>query len=355
MNQSQQTSQPPVTPERLMQFTFGYAPPLIIETAIHYQIFDLLDAGGKTIEQLSQATGASVRGLRILLNALVALEFLAKDVEQTYTLTLESAAFLVSNKPSFCGGLFRHISRQMLPRWLDLTEVVRTGKPTTAINQESAGTDFFQQFVNDIFPTSFPAAQVLAKVLDVANVEQSLDVLDLAAGSGVWGITIAQQSPKIHVTAVDWAGVIPVTKKNAERFGLTDRYKCIEGDLLIAAFGTGYHLAILGHIIHSEGEVRSRQLLHKVFEALAPGGTIAIAEWLVNEARTGPINGTIFAVNMLVGTDEGDTFSFAEISSWLTEVGFVNIRTVEAPGPITLDAGNQTLKLAKMSRVLSRN
>ena len=336
MNQSQQMSHPPVTPDRLMQFAFGYAPTLIIETAIRHHVFDLLDTGARTIEQLSQATGTSLRGLRGLLNALVALEFLAKDTEQAYTLTPESAAFLVSTKPSFQGGLFKHTSGQLLPKWLELTEVVRTGKPATTINQEAAGTDFFQQFVNDIFPLSYPAAQVLAEVLDVAHAEQLLNVLDLAAGSGVWGLTIAQQSPQVHVTALDWAGVIPVAKKNAERLGLTDRVKYLEGDLLTTAFGTGYHLAILGHIIHSEGEVRSRQLLHKVFEALATGGTIAIAEWLVNEDRTGPINATIFAVNMLVNSEEGDTYSFAEISSWLTEVGFINSRTVEAPGPSPL-------------------
>jgi precorrin-6B methylase 2 len=329
-------SHPPVTPDRLMQFVFGYAPTLIIEAAIHHHVFDLLDAGAKTIEQLSQANGTSVRGLRILLNALVAFEFLAKDAEQAYTLTPESAAFLVSTKPSFHGGLFKHTSSQLLPKWLELTEIVRTGNPATAINQEAGGADFFQQFVNDIFPLSYPAARMLAEVLDVSHAEQLVNVLDLAAGSGVWGLTIAQQSPQVHVTAIDWAGVIPVAQKNAERFGLTDRFKCIEGDLLTTAFGTSYDLAILGHIIHSEGETRSRQLLHKVFEALTTGGTIAIAEWLVNEERTGPINATLFAVNMLVNSEEGDTYSFAEINSWLTEIGFINARIVEAPGPSPL-------------------
>lgn len=326
----------PVTPERLMQFAFGYAPTLIIEAAIHHRIFDVLDEGAKTVEQLSQSTGASIRGLRILLNALVSLEFLDKDGEQKYSLTPESAAFLVSTKPNFHGGLFRHTSSQLLPKWLELTEIVGTGKPATVINQESTGADFFQQFVNDIFPLSYPAARVLADVLNIAETKDPFRVLDLAAGSGVWGITLAQQSPQVHVTALDWAGVIPVTQQNVARLGLSDRIKCVEGDLLTANFGTGYHLATLGHILHSEGETRSRQLLGKVFEALAPGGTIAIAEWLVNENRTGPSNATIFAVNMLVNSDEGDTYSFAQISSWLTQAGFLNVRTVEAPGPSPL-------------------
>ena len=69
---------------------------------------------------------------------------------------------------------------------------------------------------------------------------------------------------------------------------------------------------------------------------MASGGTIAIAEFLVNTDRTGPVNGLFFAVNMLVNTDTGDTFSFEEISSWLTEAGFINARTIETPGPSPL-------------------
>jgi ubiquinone/menaquinone biosynthesis C-methylase UbiE len=161
-------------------------------------------------------------------------------------------------------------------------------------------------------------------------------VLDLAAGSGVWGIALAQCSDAVHVTAVDWAGVIPTTRKTVAKFGLAERFSFVEGDLLDADFGSGYHAAILGHILHSEGEERSRALLAKAFKALNSGGTIAIAEFLVNPDRTGPLNALFFAVNMLVNTDTGGTYSFEEISGWLAEAGFVNPRTLDAPGPSPL-------------------
>ena len=101
-------------------------------------------------------------------------------------------------------------------------------------------------------------------------------------------------------------------------------------------FGTGHTVATLGHILHSEGSERSRELLKKTFQALAPGGTIAIAEFLVNADRTGPLNGLFFALNMLVNTDSGDTYSFEEISGWLTDAGFTHPRTLDAPGPSPL-------------------
>jgi ubiquinone/menaquinone biosynthesis C-methylase UbiE len=315
-----------------MQFAWGYVPTLVLEAAVRHRVFDVLDAGPMDLQQVAAATGASVRGLAAIMNALVGLEFLAKDSAGLYSLTAESAAFLVSTKPAFHGGMIRHTSEHLLPKWLKLNEVVATGMPATAVNQEGPGAEFFQEFVNDIFPLSYPAAQALARHLNL----QSAKVLDLAAGSGVWGIALAQSSEQVHVTAFDWANVIPITQGTVARFGLSDRFSFIAGDLLGADFGSSYDVATLGHILHSEGEERSRALLAKTYRALAPGGTIAIAEFLVNPDRNGPVNGLFFAVNMLVNTDTGNTFSFEEISSWLTEAGFTNPRQLDAPGPSPL-------------------
>ena len=326
----------PVTPERIMQLAWGHTPPLILEAAIRHRVFDVLDAGPKTLKETAAATGASERGLRIIMNALVGLNFLAKTDGQRYSLTPESEAFLVSTKPAFHGGFLKHASEQLIPHWLQLNEVVRTGKPAMSVNQEGAGSEFFQQFVADIFPMSYPAAMTLGKHLALGNTGTEVRVLDLAAGSGVWGIALAQGSERVTVTAVDWIGVLPATQAMVGRFGLTNRFKFVDGDLSSADFGQGHNVATLGHILHSEGEVKSKALLRKVFGALAPGGTIAIAEFLVNADRTGPVMPLLFAGNMLVNTDEGDTFSFEEISGWLADAGFTNARLLEVPGPSPL-------------------
>jgi hypothetical protein len=133
-----------------------------------------------------------------------------------------------------------------------LNEIVGTGKPAVAVNQEGAGSDFFQKFVADIFPMSYPSALTLAKHLALNQSDAPVRVLDLAAGSGVWGIALA------------------------------------------------------------------------------------IAEFLVNADRTGPVMPLLFAANMLVNTDEGDTYSFEEIQAWLTEAGFTDARLLESPGPSPL-------------------
>jgi len=314
---------------------------LMIESAVRCGLFDALESGAKTAAELAAQASISERGTRAVLNALTSIELLRKDAGGRYSLMPESAAFLVSTKPGFMGGMFKHTSSQLLPRWMNLRQVVETGKPVQAVNDETGGAAFFHEFVEDIFPMSFPSAQVLAETLALDDAAAPVRVLDIAAGSGVWGIVLAQRYSQVRVTAVDWPGVLDVTRRVAGRFGVGDRLETVAGDLAEADFGSDYQVATLGHILHSEGETRSRQLLSKVFNALAPGGTIAIAEFLVDDARAANTRGLIFAVNMLVNTDDGDTFSFNEIAGWLRLAGFENARTVESPGPSPLILANR--------------
>jgi len=324
------SSHPKVSPDRIMQLSWGYAPPLIIEAAVKHGLFDLLDAGSKPAHQLAKEAGVSLRGVHAICNALVGLGLLARDRDR-YKLTSESAAFLVSSKPGYHGEFFRHVSTQLIPNWLGLDKIVRTGKPNAAVNSRKKGAEFFEKFVEAIFPLSYAAAMALGEHLGIPKAKQTVSVLDLAAGSGVWGIALAEQSPQVRVSAVDWPPVLGVTKRIARRHSVHDRLTVIPGDLLKVKFGANHQVATLGHILHSEGRARSRKLLKKTFDALAPGGTIAIKEFLVNHDRTDPVIGLLFAVNMLVNTDEGDTFSFEEISGWLREAGFTKPRMLDVP------------------------
>lgn len=325
-----------VTPERLMQFGFAYAPPLIIGAAVSNKVFDTLANGGKTVEEVSKATRSSVRGLRAIMNALVGLELLKKNRQGKYSLTPESEAFLIGNKPGTMAGFYAMVRTHILPDWLHLSDAVKTGTPPVALNQEQSGPEFFSVLVENIIPMSYPQATALGHALRLANSRKPVRVIDVAAGSGIWGIALAQQSLRVRVTAQDWAEMIPTTKRITQKFGMIDRFDFIEGDVLEADFGRGYDVATLGHILHTEGAERSRKLLKKTFAALKSGGTIAISEWLVNDQRTKPAHGLMFAVNMFLHSDYGDTFSFNEIKNWLGEAGFKKVRKLEAPGPSPL-------------------
>ena len=324
-----------------MQLGSAYAPPLVIGAAISNKVFDTLATGTKTVAQVSKETGASERGLRIVMNALVGLELLRKNGGQ-YSLTPESEAFLVSNKPGSLAGFFPMNMKRLIPIWLSLDEIVRTGNPGEGRNEEHPGTEFFSELVENIIPMSYGCAQVLADHLKIAERKSANRVLDIAAGSGIWGIAFAQKSPQVRVTAVDWQGMIPTTKRITQKFGVAGQFDFIEGDIGEVDFGTGYDVATLGHILHSEGAERSRQLLKKTGRSLKSGGTIAIAEWIVNDERTEPLPSLMFAVQMLVNTEHGDTFSLNEIKKWLEEAGFKDVRTLDAPSPSPLVLATKT-------------
>jgi len=196
----------PVTPERIMQFAWGFAPTLVIQAAIEHRVFDLLDESPKTIKELAKKSGASARGLTAIANVLVGFNFLSRQGDR-YKLTPESAAFLVSTKPGYQGALFNHMSGQIIPSWLHLSKVVRTGKPVDLVNQQKRGAAFFAQFVESIFPLSSLPARLLGEHLKIAKTKTPISVLDIATGSGVWGIALAQQSPLVPISAVDWAPV----------------------------------------------------------------------------------------------------------------------------------------------------
>jgi len=321
----------PVTPERIMQFAWGYAPPLIIEAALRHRLFDLLHEAPLTLEQLATITGAAPRGLRAILNALVGLQLLARD-RGGYMLTPESDAFLVSSKPEYRGPFFRHHCDQLLPRWMKLADVVRTGKPVRPTNKQKQGAQYFAAFVEALFPTNFPAATALGKYLGLSRRKQPVSVLDIGAGSGVWGIALAMQSPSVSICAVDWPEVLAVTRKVAARCNVAGRLTTVPGDYHTVDFGQDHQIATLGSILHSEGPKGIAGLLRKTFNALAPGGVVAIMEFLPQDDRTGPPQALLFAVNMLVNTEAGDTYTFTEISAWLRETGFTHPRLLDVPG-----------------------
>ncbi len=323
-------SQNKISPERLLQMAWGYAPPLIVEAALKHGVFDALHESPKTASLLAEEARISERGLTAILNALVGLQLLTRKGSR-YALSPESAAFLVSTNTPYFGEFFRHTTEQLIPKWLQLGNIVRTGKPAMAVNDKKGGAEFFAKFVESLFPLSYPAASALGEHLQLSKTGAPVHVLDIAAGSGVWGIALAQQSPHVKFAAVDWPEVLTVTERMAHRHGVGNRLIKMPGDLLQVDYGNGHHIATLGHILHSEGRDRSRRLLKKTFDALSPGGTIAIMEFMVDHDRTGPPMSLLFAVNMLVNTRAGDTFSFKEMSGWLREAGFRKPRLLEVP------------------------
>ncbi len=163
-------------------------------------------------------------------------------------------------------------------------------------------------------PMMMPAAHAIVDILDVHSAS-SLRVLDIAAGHGMFGVTIAQRNPRAEVVAVDWAPVLTVATENAKSLGVADRYRTIPGNAFDVDYGTGYDVALLTNFLHHFDKDTNISLLRKVAAAMKTGGRIVILEMVPNEDRVSPPLAAGFALTMLAGTPSGDAFTLREFET----------------------------------------
>lgn len=321
-------------PGKIFETTFAFTTTRVLVAAVDIGLFTHIANGHHTVAEIAKKADASERGVEIILNGLASLDFLTKS-NDTYNLTPLSEKFLVKGKPSYFGDFVQHVDG-LWESWSHLTNATKTGKPLRTIEKDH-GAEFFEKMVTQIFPMSYPCAKAAAFALDVGSAWKNLNVLDIAAGSGAWGIAFAQSDGGSKVTALDLPIVLEVTKKTVKKFNLSQRFSYLPGDLREVDFGENrYDLVILGHICHTEGEEKTRELLSRVHRALKRGGKVLIAEMIADDERKKDIFPLMFAANMLVNTTDGNTFTMAEFREWLNEAGFSAMNVIEAPGPSPL-------------------
>jgi ubiquinone/menaquinone biosynthesis C-methylase UbiE len=329
------TAKTQVTPQKIIEDLWAGWRAQAVVAGIELDLFTHIAAGKQTPREIARSTSSSEQGIKRLLDALVGLGYLNKK-SNSYGLEPISKTFLIRDRGPYIGGM-AHITKLGWEMWSHLTDVVRTGRSVNSVDTEEEGREFFPKLVAGLFPLSFGAARAAASALSQKTRSRIKNILDVAAGSGAWSIAFAEAIPDAHVTVVDFPEVTPITRQFTERFGMADRYDYIEGNMRELDFGQKqYDLVILGHIIHSEGEMWGKKLIGKSYRALRDGGSLLIAEMVPNDRRTGPVVPLLFGLNMLLHTESGDVFTMGEYRDWLKRAGFKKVRTIEAPAPSPL-------------------
>lgn len=324
------------TPDRIMQFAWGFGVTRALATSLELRLFTHIAQGKSTAEAIAAVETAPVRGVRMLLDAMVSLGLVVR-LNGKHTLAPDAATFLVEGGPAYIGGLLTLLAGETADGWRNLTATVRNGESPSHLDEPADGVAFWEKLIDPLFNLNFMAAGTLGKELARLHPTGTYSVLDVAAGSGVWGIGAAQADERARVTALDLDTSLAHARARVEKMGLGSRFGFTPGDLREVDMGSArYDAAILGHICHSEGAVQTQKLFAKLARALKPGGTLAIAEFLVAPDRSGPPSGTIFALNMLAMTKEGDTYSVPQLTGWLAEAGFDRVRELPAPAPSPL-------------------
>ncbi len=318
---------PAPDPELLHQMVFSFIPSRVLTAGLQLGVFSLIAAGKTAAGEIAVAAQASERGVKMLLNALVACQLLARNGAR-YELTPLTARFLIRGTPDYLGLLMEQ--DDLWESWGHLTEVIRSGQPLHRVEAQELAEQFFPTLVQTLHVLHRERARRMAEALGVGKVSKGLRAIDVACGSGVWGIAVAEADPQARVTAHDFPAMLAVTREYLQRHGVERQFDFLPGDLKTVDFGREqYDLALLGNILHSEGEESSRSLLRRLHAALRPGGRAVIIEFLANDDRTGPPFPVFFALNMLLNTEHGDTFTFAEYATWLRKAGFHRVETAD--------------------------
>jgi ubiquinone/menaquinone biosynthesis C-methylase UbiE len=330
----------PLNPGIVFEMVQAVQKTAALKAAIDLDIFRAVGQGPGDVASIAKHANASERGIRILCDFLVINGVIAKEGNR-YKHTPSSAAFLDPNSPA-CMASVAHfmIGPAIMQGLTNLAEVVRTGR--TVLPGEGTvepENPVWVEFAEKMAPMMGPMAGPLGAVV-LEGHEGPMRVLDIAAGHGLFGIEIARQNKHAHVTGLDWAPVLRVALKNAEKAGVHDRYNMLPGSAFDVEFGGPYDAVLLTNFLHHFDKPTCVGLLKKVRSALKPGGRAATLEFVPNEDRVSPPMPAGFALTMLATTASGDAYTYSELNSMYDEAGFKGIKAHPIPmSPHTIVMG----------------
>ena len=260
--------------------------------------------------------------MRILCDTLTAHGYLEKR-DGRYALDPGCAPTLDRRSPAYMGSVVKFIaSPPLMQAFADAASAVRRGG--TAMEGEGSIAPehpMWVEFARAMAPIAAMSAEMMAGLLD-ADAGRPWKVLDVAAGHGLFGVTIARHDPNAEVVALDWPNVLAVAAENARAAGVASRVRMLPGSAFTVDWGTSYDLVLLTNFLHHFDVPTCESLLRKAHAALAPGGRAVILEFVPDEGRTTPRQAAAFALTMLVTTPSGDAYTARDLDRMSRNAGF---------------------------------
>jgi len=319
------------SPERIYMLFNAFQQTAALHSGIELDVFTAIGSGTNTTALLAAKTGASERGLRILCDYLTILGLLTKE-ELVYGLTPDSAIFLDRHSPACLASVAGFLGAEWHAQNIkSLTAAVRKGGTVGVHGDNTKPQDeVWVAFARSMAQLTAPAANFIAQLVDAAS-GRPCRVLDIAAGHGMYGITIAKKNPSAQIVALDWPAVLSVARENAETAGVLERYVTRPGSAFEADLGRDYDFVLLTNIFHHFDLPTCEKLARRVHDALKPGGKAVTLEFVPNEDRVTPAAAAAFSLNMLVGTEAGDAYTFAEYDGMFRNAGFARSDLHDVP------------------------
>ncbi len=306
---------------RLLELAMAYRKSKPLLVALHYGLFEHLDAASSEADALACKLDLDPRALTILLEALVALDLLKKNGAR-YANTVAARRFLVPRSPDYIGHNLRY-QEHTWEAWSELKHVVKSGRPNLALIDWIHRDIFREDYIRAMGDVARWPARDLAAKLDLRDVERTLDV---GCGAGTYSAALVDRNPGIEATLLDLPTTLNVTKKLLRAHPHADRLKFHAADFLTDSFGTtNYDLVLISNVTHVESAVNNLRLVEKAWKALVPGGRLVIHDYVANHAITPSKFAAMLSLHLLVFTGKGNVYTLGDYVGWMRGKGFKRI------------------------------
>jgi SAM-dependent methyltransferase len=310
--------------KKLMQVSGGFRQAILILTANREGLFDLLNVNPATIPLIAAKKVWDERATGIFMNALVSLGFLQKSGDH-YSNTEISQELLVSGSPHYQGDILKHNWNLLEFRWMRLEEVLKSGQPVGAVVADDRG-ERLHNFIAGMANSARLLGESLWSQVDLNGRKRLLDV---GGGPGSYAFEACQKFPGLQAVVFDLPEVEPIFQEYRNESNVGERVVFQAGDYLKTTLPSGFNAVLLSNIIHSLGKNDNLTLLTKIREALVPDGLLVLKDFFISPDGTQPLWTALFAVNMLLGTDAGTTYSREGVESWFQQTGFTLVRAFD--------------------------
>jgi len=329
-----------VDPSKIMQIGMGFWASKTLLAATNMGLFTLLAKGNLSGKDIQSNLGLHQRGLYDFLDTLVALGFLNRTgLKETaiYSNAVDADLFLDKNKPSYIGGMLEMANNRLYPFWNNLEDGLKTGLPQNETKNGDANIfdtlyankEKLKEFLKAMGGIQMGNFIAFAKTFDFSNYKT---LCDIGGAGGYLSAQVATNNKHIKCISFDLPPVAPIAKENVNTMGLCDKITIASGDFFEDHFPKA-DIITMGNVLHDWGTKNKKMLIKKAHNALPKGGALVVIENIIDNNRSKNAFGLMASLNMLIETDEGYDFSFADFIALSSDIGFNKHSIIPLTGP----------------------
>lgn len=315
-----------IAPEPMFDTSLGIGRAKTILVGNKLGIFEKLSGRPLSAQELAAELDINEHGLSLLLDALWGIGYLQRK-QGRYANAKVAQKWLVESSPRYMGNILRHLDDLWEPiGWLD--EAVKAGKPVR--NFYDYMSEHPTAWRNYTLGQKDMAMAIVGEIVSKVKLPpQARRLVDLGGAHGYYSVAFCQKYPELTALVIDFESAVTVGQEVVNQEGINSKVSFKVGNYIIDDVGSDYDVALLFSIVHGDPPETNIATIKKVYDALNPGGVIAINEILSYKGQKESEFGLLFALNMLVNTPRGKSYGYDEVRGWLQDTGFVNINRTD--------------------------